>query len=103
MSTAEEWMLGYLLNSLWQVPVIFAAGWIAARMARWSGPELEHRVWVIALLLQVALPACRFRPGGLIREMWELILRGSGGAGGEVRVVVGAGVTSGLGMTWLSK
>ena len=60
-------MLVYLLNSLWQVPVIFAAGWIAARMARRSGPELEHRVWVVALLLQVLLPACRFRPGGILR------------------------------------
>jgi len=103
MSAPEEWMLGYLLNSLWQVPVIFAAGWIAARMARRSGPELEHHVWVIALLLQVVLPACRFRPGGLIHEIVGLILRRSGGAGGDVRVGVGAGVTSGLGMAWLSK
>jgi beta-lactamase regulating signal transducer with metallopeptidase domain len=102
MSAPEGWVLGYLLNSLWQVPVIFAAGWFAARMARRGGPELEHRVWVIALLLQVVLPACRFRPGGLIHEIVRLILRGTVGAGGEVRVAVGAGVTSGLSMAWLS-
>ncbi|WP_433968123.1 TonB family protein [Tunturiibacter gelidiferens] len=102
MSAPGGWVLGYLLNSLWQVPVIFAAGWIAARMARRSGPDLEHRVWVIALLLQVVLPACRFRPGGLIHEIVGLILRRSSGAGGEVRVAVGAGVTSGLSMAWLS-
>jgi TonB family protein len=95
-------MLGYLLNSLWQVPVIFTAGWIAARMARRSGPELEHRVWVVALLLQVLLPACRFRPGGLIHKIVGLILSRSSGAGGEVRVAIGTGVTSGLSMAWLS-
>jgi TonB family protein len=102
MSAPEGWVLGYLLNSLWQIPVIVAAGWIAARMARRIGPELEHRVWVIALLLQVVLPACRLRPGSLIHEIVGLILRGSVGDGGEVRVVVGAGVTSGLSMAWLS-
>jgi TonB family protein len=102
MSAPEGWVLGYLLNSLWQVPVIFAAGWIAARMARRSGPLMEHRVWVIALLLQVMLPACWFRPRGLIHEIVGLILRGQVVAGGEVRVVVGAGVTSGLSMAWLS-
>ncbi|MGF7181814.1 TonB family protein [Tunturiibacter psychrotolerans] len=102
MSAPEGWMLVYLLNSLWQVPVIFAAGWIAARMARRSGPELEHRVWVVALLLQVLLPACRFRPGGLIHEIVGLILSRSSGAGGEVRVAIGTGVTSGLSMAWLS-
>jgi TonB family protein len=102
MSSLEGWMLGYLLNSLWQVPVVFAAGWIAARIARRSGPELEHRVWVIALLLQVALPACRFRLGGLIHEIVGLILRGSSGASGEVRVAVSAGVTNGLSVAWLS-
>jgi TonB family protein len=102
MSAPEGWMLGYLLNSLWQVPVIFTAGWIAARMARRSGPELEHRVWVVALLLQVLLPACRFRPGGLIHDIVGLVLRRSSGAGGEVRVAIGTGVTSGLSMAWLS-
>jgi TonB family protein len=103
MSTPEGWMLGYLLNSLWQVPVILVAAWLAALMARRIGPELEHRVWVIALLLEVILPACRFRLGGLVHEIFGLVLRGSGGARGEVRVGVGAGVTSGLGVAWLSK
>jgi TonB family protein len=103
MSASEGWMLGYLLNSLWQVPAILAAGSVAARMARRSGPELEHRAWVIALLLQVVLPACRFRPQGLMHAIVGLILRGTGGGGGEVRVVIGAGVKSGLVTAWLSK
>ncbi len=102
MSAPEGRVLAYLLNSLWQVPLVFGAGWIAARMARRSGPELEHRVWVIALLLQVVLPACRFRLDSVIYGVVGLILRGSAGAGGGVRVAVGAGVTSGLSIAWLS-
>jgi TonB family protein len=57
MKSFESWMLSYLLNSLWQVPLLFAAGWVAARIARIAGNEAEHRVWVGALLLQSLLPA----------------------------------------------
>ena len=31
------WVLSYLLNSLWQIPLLFAAGWIAARALRSVG------------------------------------------------------------------
>ncbi len=33
MRSLEFWILAYLLNSLWQVPLLFAAGWLAARAA----------------------------------------------------------------------
>jgi TonB family protein len=103
MSALESWTLGYLLNSLWQVPVIFAAGWIAAWIARRSGPRMEHRVWVIAMMLEVFLPACRFRLGDLIREVLGTVLRGSGAGREEVRVVIGAGISSGAEMLRLPK
>ncbi|MGA9462829.1 MAG: M56 family metallopeptidase [Terracidiphilus sp.] len=57
MRSFESWMLSYLLNSLWQVPLLFAAGWAAARIARIAGNAAEHRVWVGVLLLQSLLPA----------------------------------------------
>ena len=57
MRSLEFWILAYLLNSLWQVPLLFAAGWLAARALRSAGAAVEHRVWVIALLLQSLLPA----------------------------------------------
>jgi TonB family protein len=47
---------------LWQVPLLFAAGWLAARALRSVGAEAEHRVWVVCLLLQSLLPACSIFP-----------------------------------------
>ena len=52
MATVESWILSYFVNSLWQVPLLFVAGLVAARVLRAAGPEVEHRVWVGALLLQ---------------------------------------------------
>jgi TonB family protein len=103
MNDIESRTLEYLLNSLWQVPLVFAAAWIAARIARRSGPRMEHRVWVSALMLEAALPACRFRLDGLLREVWDLALRGSGTAGGRVQVVVNVGAISGAGMLRMPK
>ncbi len=57
MRNFEFWILAYLLNSLWQVPLLFAAGWLAARALRSVSAEAEHRVWVVTLLLQSLLPA----------------------------------------------
>jgi bla regulator protein blaR1 len=57
MRDVEFWILSYLLNSLWQIPLLFAAGWLAARALRPAGAEAEHRVWVTTLTLQCLLPA----------------------------------------------
>ena len=53
----ESWLLSYLLNSLWQAPLLFVAGWLATRALRKSAPATEHHVWVSTLLLQTLLPA----------------------------------------------
>jgi TonB family protein len=62
MSGFESVLLSYVLNSLWQAPLVFAAAWIAARALRGVGPAAEHRVWVGALLLESALPAVSLFP-----------------------------------------
>ncbi|MBB5328933.1 M56 family metallopeptidase [Tunturiibacter gelidoferens] len=103
MNALESWTLGYLLNSIWQVPMIFAAGWIAARILRQSGPRMEHRVWVIAMMVEVFLPACRIRPSDLIHEVLRMVLRGSGAVHDEVRVAIGAGISSGVEMLRVPK
>jgi TonB family protein len=82
-------MLSYLFNALWQVPMIFAAAWVTTRILRRAAPRTEHRVWVVALLLQVALPACSLR----ISYLWQTLLSvfsttGAGNVGG-IRVVFG--------------
>jgi TonB family protein len=51
-------LLSYLFNAFWQAPLIFAAAWLAARLARRTSLTLEHRIWTSALLLEALLPAC---------------------------------------------
>lgn len=62
MTHLELALLNYLLNSLWQVPLVFLAASLAVRLVRSAGPLVEHRIWVAALALEVALPACAFGP-----------------------------------------
>jgi TonB family protein len=58
MKTLESGVLAYLLNSLWEVPLLFACGWLIARLVRRIGVEWEHRVWTATLVLQTVMPAC---------------------------------------------
>jgi TonB family protein len=46
----------FLLNALWQIPLVFCAAWLAARLACRNGPQWEHRIWITALLLALLLP-----------------------------------------------
>ena len=100
---AIAWVLAYLLNSLWQVPLVFAVAWIAARgMAKMSA-QAEHRVWVGALCLEVLLPGFAWMPS----KWWRsLLLWGPADqrhGGGLISVVMGAGSGTGsLGLVgWL--
>jgi TonB family protein len=100
MRALELWICEYVLNSLWQVPLIFAAAWIATRVVRRTEPRVEHRIWVIALMLEAGIPAFHVDLADALHEVrnW-LLLSGSGGAGdGHVRVVFGGGteLNSGL-------
>jgi hypothetical protein len=67
MNTLEGLILSYLVNSLWQVPLLSAAAWLIARIVRPLGPVIEHHIVVSALLLQAlprvqaAAPQCRKR------------------------------------------
>ena len=58
MNSFEEFVLGYLVNSIWQVPLICLAGYGCARLVRRMGPQAEQWVWVTALLVAAVLPAC---------------------------------------------
>jgi TonB family protein len=69
MSSLEASLLTYLLNSLWQVPLLFATAWLAARLSRRAGPAFQHRLWVTALLAEVILPACSLQPASGLRTL----------------------------------
>ncbi len=98
MSNIETWILSYLLNSLWQVPLLFAAGWLAARALRPLGAAAEHRVWVGVLLAQTLLPACSTLPPELFRALsarfgalLALFTKAHPTADSQVSVIMGPG------------
>jgi TonB family protein len=66
----ESVLLSWLLNSLWQVPLLCAFGWLAARIVRPQGPAAEHRVWVGVLLCEALLPALSVVPWESFRWNW---------------------------------
>ncbi len=73
MSAMESFLLDYLLNSAWQVPLLFAAGWVACRLMRRLGPQGERQMWVGTLAAAAIVPACNLhwlRPVGAIWRMW---------------------------------
>ena len=94
MKTLETWLLSCLLNSLWQIPLLVAIAFVAARMVRRLGPAAEHRVWSCALVFAAVLPAASGLP-------WEWLRVPLGWAVahhyGEARVSVVVGAGTGLG------
>ena len=54
-SASLVWTIGYLLNSAWQLPLLYTGALLAARGMRRMGAEAGHRVWVATLLLCVVL------------------------------------------------
>jgi TonB family protein len=101
-ASLETWILTFLLNSVWQVPLVFLAASAAARLAHPAGPRLEHRVWVGALLLEAALPFCQVRPDELGQRAWSVALwfLHVPAANGETRVILGAGTAARIALPW---
>jgi TonB family protein len=101
---AESWIFTYLLNALWQVPLIFAAAWVMTRMMHHARPAIEHRIWVGALLLEVFLPACRMRVSEMLAAVWSALRWSVGEApkDGEVRILIGPAHPIGHGWLQLS-
>ena len=57
MTEIGNWVFAYFLNSLWQVPLLVVATTGITGMLARAGWRVQHRIWVAALLLAVALPA----------------------------------------------
>jgi len=97
MKFIEPWIVNYLLNSIWQVLLVFGAAWLAARPA---GPRMEHRIWICALFVETILPALHINLAGLWRHALALIAWSwGGGAGtGYARITIGPGVVAGTGL-----
>jgi len=95
MTRLESIVLSYLANALWQLPLLFVAGWLAARVLRLLGPASEHRAWVGVLLLQALLPAASTISWNSLRTLLNV----SGGMPKDgqpyVSVVMGSGIAFG--------
>jgi TonB family protein len=95
MSGAESFVMAYLLNSLWQVPLIALLAWIAGRIVRPVGPAAEHRVWVGALLGEAVMPAISLLPWERVALALPWHLHAEQAASGSVAVQMGNGVGAG--------
>jgi beta-lactamase regulating signal transducer with metallopeptidase domain len=49
-------VLTFLVNALWQAPVLALAGWVGARLLGSAPAAYRHRLWMAALALSVLLP-----------------------------------------------
>ena len=96
MKNFEFWILAYVLNSLWQVPLLFGAGWLAARALRSVSPAAEHRVWVFALVLQSLLPAGSMFSFEWLRTLAFLGWNANKAGEAQVSVVMGGGTGIGV-------
>ena len=104
LSPALSWLLSYLFNALWQIPLIFAAAWIATRMLRpadlgsdpGADPDVEHCIWVGALWLQLILPACNLQVASLWHTLLNLLPSTGTVSNGGVHILLGSAATAGV-------
>jgi TonB family protein len=73
MKQLEAWVLAYLLNSLWQLPLVFAAMGLVVPAVRRLGRHEEHRLWCGGLILATLLPACDVDGRPLVAELWRAL------------------------------
>ena len=56
MSNVSLLLTSYAINAAWQVAALCAAAWILARLLHRTGPEVQHRIWVAALIFGTLVP-----------------------------------------------
>jgi len=86
-------ILSFLANALWQVPLIFCTGWLAARALRSLGAAAEHRLWVGVLLLQTLLPAISTIPREAVSSLFNLFSAPLNTGQPYVSIAMGPGTT----------
>jgi TonB family protein len=56
LNHAQDSLLRYLTHSAVTLAMVGAVAWLGDRLLRSVGPQAQHRTWVTALLMSVALP-----------------------------------------------
>src|SRR5579875_998720 len=93
MRTHEMWMGSYVLNAIWQVPLIYVTALCMCRMSKRFGAAVQHRIWVGALIASAMLPALSFSAEdvrGCIRWLLQGARPDAGSHTPHVSVVQGA-------------
>lgn len=91
MNPAALFAFNFLLNALWQIPLVFGAAWLAARLARHNGPQWEHRIWVAALFFELILPFGQLHLKPIAAWLLALVTPAApSAANGSVRILTGA-------------
>jgi bla regulator protein blaR1 len=89
MSSFSGFVVSYFINSIWEVALIAAAGWLVSRLLKKAGPQTEHLVWVSTLGLALLAPALP-----VIRWMLELVhLPHAAGGHASIAFVAAQGAT----------
>jgi TonB family protein len=57
MNSIFGFIVSYFVNSIWEVALIGAAGWLVSRLLKKAGAQTEHLVWVFTLGLAILAPA----------------------------------------------
>lgn len=92
------WLVDYVMNSAWQVPLVFLVAWVVARLvSRLYSAAAVHWTWVSALVLATVLPALRV-------DVWPRFPWGHAAAvaGGHVQVTMMSGTAVAEGHLQLS-
>ena len=64
METINHALLTFLLNSLWQVPLVAAVAWLGSKVLR-NGPASHwHAIWAAAMITALVLPLASIGTGG---------------------------------------
>ncbi len=61
METLSRYLLTFLFNSLWQIPLIAAVAFVACKLMRNGPASHRHAVWVAALFVSILLPLASLR------------------------------------------
>jgi hypothetical protein len=54
-------LLSYVVNALWQIPIIATTTVLCSKLIRWLPSGQRHLLWVIAMFLSVLLPVWSLR------------------------------------------
>ncbi len=82
-------MTSFLVNALWQLPLLVAAGLVSARILRPFGPASQYRLWLTVTALELLIPAASTLPATWLRSLAALFAPLQTGQTANITVLTG--------------